>query len=42
MLMNNLLSNAIRHNIEGGYIRVELTRKMLKISNTGLPPRNTY
>ncbi len=38
MLMNNLLSNAIRHNIEGGLIEVQLTRKMLRISNTGLPP----
>ncbi len=38
MLMNNLLSNAIRHNIEGGNIHIELTNKMLRISNTGLPP----
>ena len=38
MLMNNLLSNAIRHNVEGGQIEVQLTRKMLRISNTGLPP----
>lgn len=38
MLMTNLLSNAIRHNVAGGHIEVELTHKGLLISNTGLPP----
>ncbi|WP_118972450.1 sensor histidine kinase [Taibaiella koreensis] len=38
MLMTNLLSNAIRHNIPGGRIEVELSAKGLVISNTGLPP----
>jgi len=38
MLMTNLLSNAIRHNIPGGHIEVELSAKGLVVSNTGLPP----
>jgi signal transduction histidine kinase len=38
MLLSNLMSNAIRHNHEGGMIKVELTRKEFCISNTGLPP----
>ncbi|MFY0255258.1 sensor histidine kinase [Chitinophaga sp. 30R24] len=38
VLISNLLSNAIRHNQEGGQIRMELTNRFLRISNTGLPP----
>ena len=38
MLMTNLLSNAIRHNLEGGQMKVELTSQKLCISNTGAPP----
>ncbi|RXK60580.1 HAMP domain-containing histidine kinase [Lacibacter luteus] len=38
ILVGNLLSNAIRHNIEGGAIVVTLTQQQLRISNTGLPP----
>ncbi len=38
ILITNLLSNAIRHNMEGGRIRVSLTPDRLVISNTGLPP----
>lgn len=38
ILLNNLLSNAIRYNIEDGLIEVTLSRKMLMIKNTGLPP----
>jgi two-component system sensor histidine kinase QseC len=38
ILLNNLISNAIRHNIEGGSIDLELTNSHLYISNTGLPP----
>jgi signal transduction histidine kinase len=38
ILVSNLLSNAIRHNIEGGAIVVTLTQQELCISNTGLPP----
>lgn len=35
LLINNLLSNAINHNIQGGSIRISLTDKQLEISNTG-------
>ncbi|WP_212004861.1 HAMP domain-containing sensor histidine kinase [Chitinophaga sp. HK235] len=38
MLMNNLLGNAIRHNIQDGTIDIILTHKKLVIKNTGLPP----
>lgn len=37
ILVSNLLSNAIRHNIEGGLIQVELDQGVLTISNTGNP-----
>lgn len=38
MLLNNLLSNAIRHNVEHGSIAITLNHNKLTISNTGLPP----
>lgn len=38
ILLNNLISNAIRHNIPNGRIEVTLDRDCLRISNTGLPP----
>jgi two-component system sensor histidine kinase QseC len=38
MLLNNLLSNAIRHNVEHGTIAVTLTHTKLTVRNTGLPP----
>jgi signal transduction histidine kinase len=38
MLMNNLLGNAIRHNIQDGKIEVVLTQRKLVVKNTGLPP----
>lgn len=38
ILLNNLLSNAIRHNIDNGTIDVRLTDKELTISNTGKAP----
>lgn len=34
-LVSNLLHNAIRHNCEGGLLRVELTKAELTITNTG-------
>ena len=37
ILLNNLLFNAIRHNIERGKIAVTLNQEKLIISNTGLP-----
>ena len=36
ILLNNLLSNAIRHNLEGGKINVFANQERLVISNTGL------
>lgn len=38
MLITNLLSNAIRHNIEGGEMVVELTHQKLSVINTGAAP----
>jgi signal transduction histidine kinase len=37
ILLNNLLSNAVRHNIDGGKIDIHLDQYRLAISNTGLP-----
>lgn len=37
ILITNLFQNAIRHNIAGGHIYMELTKEYLKISNTGKP-----
>jgi two-component system sensor histidine kinase QseC len=37
MLVNNLLSNAVRHNVDGGAINIHLTPESLVVSNTGLP-----
>lgn len=38
MLVNNLVGNAIRHNVEDGKIELILTHKRFVIRNTGLPP----
>jgi two-component system OmpR family sensor kinase len=38
LLLNNLFSNAIRHNVPGGQIRVELSATGLLLANTGLAP----
>jgi signal transduction histidine kinase len=35
ILLNNLLSNAIRHNYKGGWINIVLTDEALAIENTG-------
>lgn len=35
ILLNNLFSNAVRHNISGGYIHVKLDQHTLTISNSG-------
>jgi signal transduction histidine kinase len=37
ILVNNLLTNSLRHNREGGSIKVELTNSEFTISNTGKP-----
>ncbi|RZK46629.1 MAG: HAMP domain-containing histidine kinase, partial [Hymenobacter sp.] len=38
LLLNNLFSNAIRHNVPGGELRVELTPAALQLDNTGRAP----
>ena len=38
VLLNNLFSNAIRHNQAGGEIRIELSSKALVLQNTGAAP----
>lgn len=35
ILLNNLLSNALRHNVLGGKIVIELSRNKIVVSNTG-------
>ena len=37
ILLSNLVSNSIKHNVESGEIIIELKEKKLKIKNTGLP-----
>lgn len=37
ILISNILFNAIKHNIEGGYIKVEVADNTLLISNSGNP-----
>jgi two-component system OmpR family sensor kinase len=38
LLLNNLFSNAIRHNLPGGEIRVQLSATELHLANTGHAP----
>lgn len=38
ILMNNLLGNAIRHNVINGQIEVKLFKNSMVLSNTGNPP----
>lgn len=38
ILVTNLLSNAIRHNFQGGMIHIELTSGWLIVENSGRPP----
>lgn len=37
LLLNNLISNAIHHNIEGGTVSVAVSAQQLTIENTGAP-----
>jgi signal transduction histidine kinase len=39
LLLTNLVSNSIRHNIPGGAIQVLLSKSGLVIANSGLPPQ---
>ena len=38
ILVNNLIKNAVRHNIEGGFLRIRLTESELEIANSGNNP----
>lgn len=38
ILVNNLLTNAIRHNVEGGAVTITLTRNYFQVGNTGPAP----
>ncbi len=40
VLLNNLIGNAIKHNVDQGLINIELNSEFLKIENTGLPPQS--
>jgi signal transduction histidine kinase len=37
ILISNLITNAIKHNIDGGTIEISITGNSLSVSNTGLP-----
>ena len=39
ILIANLIQNAIRHNIEDGFIRIDIMDKNFVISNSGNPPK---
>lgn len=39
MIISNLISNAIKHNIEGGHIEVLTTNLFVSVSNSGIPPK---
>jgi len=39
VLLTNLFQNAVRHNLKGGYIKVDLNQERLLIQNTGPPPQ---
>ncbi len=41
ILLNNLVSNAIKHNIQNGIINLELKENELTISNTGQIPKDS-
>ena len=39
MIISNLISNAIKHNIEGGHIEILTTNLFVSVSNSGIPPK---
>ncbi len=39
MVVNNLISNAIKHNVKGGNITVSTTNLFVSVSNSGTPPK---
>lgn len=40
VLLNNLISNSINHNVKGGKIKIEILKNQLKICNSGLTEIN--
>ena len=38
ILFDNLIKNAVRHNVKQGTIKIHATKEFIKISNTGTPP----
>ena len=38
ILVANLLKNAVQHNIENGWIQIDLNENQLSVKNSGLPP----
>lgn len=40
VLLNNLIGNAIKHNVDAGMINIELNSEFLKIENTGIAPKS--
>ena len=39
ILLANLIQNAIRHNLENGFIKIEIKDNKFSISNPGVPPK---
>lgn len=39
MVISNLISNAIKHNIKGGNITISTTKLFVSVSNSGAPPK---
>lgn len=39
MIISNLISNAIKHNVEGGHIEILTTNLFVSVSNSGVPPK---
>lgn len=37
ILLNNLMKNAVKHNVQGGFISIKLTPSELLVENSGLP-----
>ncbi len=40
VLLNNLIGNAIKHNVQEGTIHIELNSEFLRIENSGAPPKS--
>lgn len=39
MIISNLISNAIKHNVDGGHIEILTTNLFVSVSNSGIPPK---